>query len=346
MNVILPVAGLGTRLRPHTYSRPKPLLSVAGKPILGHILDRLEALDVEQMVFIVGHLGEQIEAYVRRHYRFPARFVVQEELRGQAHAIRLARELVSGPVLILFVDTLTELDWAAVLRTPADGVVAVKEVEDPSRFGVITVEDGRVTRFVEKPDRPVSRLAVVGAYFLRDSRALFQAIDDLLERDIQTEGEYFLADALQILVDRGAHLVPQQVEVWEDCGTAEALLRANRYLLSRLRPGGEPGEGSVLIPPVRLEAGARIENSVVGPQVSVGAQAEVRDSRVGPYVSLGAGCRICRAVVQDSIVGEGAGVEELVIRDSLVGSEVQLLGGSGSFNVGDSSQLRPAGGRG
>src|SRR5919202_3276866 len=166
MNVILPMAGLGTRLRPHTYSKPKPLVSVAGKPVLGHVLDRLTGLQLDKLVFIVGYLGEQIEHYVRSEYDLEAEFIVQHELRGQADAVMLARGHISGPTLILFVDTLVEADLSGLANEDADGVLFVKEVEDPRRFGVVQIEDGLVTRLIEKPDSMDNKLAIVGLYYV------------------------------------------------------------------------------------------------------------------------------------------------------------------------------------
>ncbi len=234
MNIILPTAGLGTRLRPHTYSKPKPLVPVAGKPMLGHVLDRLEVLPIEKLVFIVGYLGDQIEHYVNTEYQFPAEFIVQEELKGQAHAIQLAKGRLSGPTLILFVDTLVEADLQQLKTTEVDGVLYVQEVEDPRRFGVVEVRDGQVTRLIEKPDTMENKLAIVGLYYVREVEDLFSAIDELIERNMQTKGEFYLADALQLMIDRGAKFTADEVSVWEDCGKPDTVLQTNRY---SARPG-------------------------------------------------------------------------------------------------------------
>jgi glucose-1-phosphate thymidylyltransferase len=196
MKVIIPLAGFGKRLRPHTYTKPKPLVNVAGKPVLGHILDRLNNLDIEEIIFIVGYLGEQIEEYVEATYKFHTRYIEQNELLGQAHAIYLAKDHVREPVLIIFVDTIFEADLKALAELTADGAIYVKEVDDPRRFGVVTLQDGFITHFVEKPSTPVSNLAVTGVYYIKDAPMLFECIDELIARNIQTQGEYFLADAL------------------------------------------------------------------------------------------------------------------------------------------------------
>lgn len=325
MKVIIPLAGFGKRLRPHTYSRPKPLLNVAGKAVLGHVLDKLQGLEIEEIIFIVGYLGEQIQEYVTANYDFPARYVEQKELLGQAHAIWLAREYVQGDVLILFVDTIFEADLAALRGLSSDGVIYCKQVDDPRRFGVVTLDgEGFITRFVEKPEEFVSNLAVIGLYYLKDGPGLLSAIDELIARGIQTKGEYFLADALQILVDRGQRFNAWTVEVWEDCGTPAAVLHTNRYLL-------EHGQGnaaqvqtvnSVIIPPVHIAPTAKVENSVIGPYVTIGEGAEVRCS-----------------IVRDSIIDAGATIEDAMLDQSLVGKDAVVRDRFRRFNVGDSSAV-------
>jgi glucose-1-phosphate thymidylyltransferase len=325
MNVIIPLAGFGKRLRPHTYSRPKPLLTVAGKAVLGHVLDQLRGLDVDEMVFIVGYLGEQIEEYVSAHYDFRARYIEQKELLGQAHAIRLARDYVRGEVLVLFVDTIFEADLSHLREVRSDGVIYCKEVDDPRRFGVVTLNDQAfITRFVEKPAEPQSNLAVIGLYYVKESASLFAAIDELIARDIQTKGEFFLADALQLMVDRGQRFNASTVEVWEDCGTAEAVLHTNRYLLEHghAKNAAERFAGSVIIPPVYIEDSALVTNSVIGPYVTVGAGAEVRGS-----------------IVRDSIIDAGAIIEDAMLEASLVGREAIVRDRFRRFNVGDSAAV-------
>lgn len=323
MNIVLPTAGLGTRLRPHTYSKPKPLVSVAGKPVLGHILDRLAGITVDKLVFIVGYLGEQIEQYVSTNYPVPAEFIVQEELKGQAHAVLLARGHVHGPTLILFVDTLVEADLAKLSTIDADGVLYVKEVEDPRRFGVVQVEDGRIVKLIEKPTSMDNRLAVVGLYYLREINDLFDAIDDLIARNIQTQGEFYLADALQVMIDRGASFYAETVDVWEDCGKPETVLQTNRYLLDHGQTRMGTTKNSTIIPPVYIEEGAQIENSVIGPHVSVGRDAVVRD-----------------AVIRNSILDDAALVERILLDESLIGMQGLVNGQFQHLNIGDNSEVR------
>lgn len=323
MKVILPLAGLGTRLRPHTYSKPKPLVTVAGKTVLGHVLDSLDGLPIDEVIFITGYLGDQIEEYVRAHYRFPARFVEQTELRGQAHAINLASEYIDQPVLIIFVDTIVKADLMGLTKVTSDGVLYVKEVEDPRRFGVAVIEDSRITRLVEKPTTPVSNLAVIGVYYLRNWQLLRQALHDVIAQGIQTGGEYYLADALQLMIERNARFEAWPVEVWEDCGTIEALVQTNRYLLE-IGQGREPANAhnSVIIPPVDVDPSARIQNSVIG-----------------PYVSVAEGVTIDDAIVRDSIVNDGAKISSVALTESVVGSHAVVKGSFRRLNVGDFSQV-------
>lgn len=324
MHVIIPVAGYGTRLRPHTYSKPKPLVQVAGNTVLGHILDQLARAEVSQITFIVGYLGDQIRDYVSSAYpHFRVNYVEQVDRKGQAHAIYLARELVDEPVLIIFSDTISDADLVSLPEAPYDGVVYTREVEDPRRFGVVTTdEEGVIERFVEKPEEFVSDQAVIGIYYLRDHRALFGAIETLMERNIQTKGEYFLADALELMTRDGSKLEARTVDVWEDCGTPEALLQTNRYMLEH---GGaatvhEIGENTVIIPPVHIAPDVHIVNSVIG-----------------PYVSLAEGCEIRDAILRDTIADEGAVIEDTMLSESLIGNGAVVRGRYRRLNVGDSS---------
>ena len=314
MRVIIPLAGFGKRMRPHTWSKPKPLLNVAGKPVLGHILDKLAPLNIDGAVFIVGWLGEQIEEYVSANYDFPAYYVVQQELKGQAHALYLAREHLEGPCVIIFVDTLSDADLSGLEQRPVDGVLFVKEVEDPRRFGVVVEQDDRIVKLIEKPDSMENRKAVIGIYYVRDGAALVDAIEYMLEHNIQTKGEFYIANALQVMMDRGARFVSETVSMWEDCGEPETMLHTNRYLLEHGAAGGSPqqceSENVAVIPPVYIAPTAKIENSVVGPYVTVGDHVHLQGS-----------------IVRDSIVEEGCTIEGVAFEHSLIGRNVHDQGG-------------------
>ncbi|HEY3110666.1 MAG TPA: sugar phosphate nucleotidyltransferase [Chloroflexota bacterium] len=324
LQVVVPLAGLGTRLRPHTHTRPKPLLNVAGKPILGHIVDQLASAPVDEVIFITGHLGDQIERWAAEQCPYPSRFVEQRELRGQAHAISLVGDRLDRPTLIVFADTIFEADLSQLGRGDEDGVLFVQEVDDPRRFGIAQVgSDGEVQRLVEKPKEPVGNLAVVGIYYLRDPRWLMRAIDRVIARDQQIGGEFYLADALQTMIDGGARFRVGPTPVWADCGTVDALLSTNRFLLANGRARAPaPSGDSAIIPPVNIDPSAVIERSVIGPNVSIAAGATVADS-----------------IVADSIVNELARIEGATLTGSLVGSRAVVLGQRARLNVGDDSQV-------
>jgi glucose-1-phosphate thymidylyltransferase len=328
MKVIIPLAGFGKRMRPHTWSKPKPLVNVAGRPVLGHILDKLADLDVdvEEIIFIVGWLGEQIQEYYEESdYPYPARYVEQRDMLGQAHAIWLAREHLEGPVLIIFVDTIFEADLGGLERSGLDGVLYVKEVEDPRRFGVAVVDgEGQVTGLVEKPDNFENRLAVVGVYYVRDSAWLIRAIEELMDRNVQTKGEFYLADAYSVMIEQGARFGVREVSVWEDCGTPKDVLHTNRYLLDHGRDNSRrvAVSGSVIIPPVYIAPSAQIEHSLIGPYVTIAENSVVRHS-----------------IVRDSIIDEEAYIVDTMLDRSLIGKDAVVRGRYRVLNVGDSSRV-------
>lgn len=324
MRAIVPVAGFGTRLRPHTYTVPKALMPVAGKPILGHILDELIGVGVEEVVLVVGHLGEKIEAYVRGNYRISAHFVRQEQPLGNGHAIYVAREFLRAePVLIMLGDTIFRGDFAPVLRSNVS-LIGVREVPDPRRLGIVELDgDGFVRRFVEKPERPTSNLAITGVYFLRNSALLRRCLERLVDEDHRVRGEYWLADALQFYVDAGERVRTFPVEGWYDCGTPDALLEANRALLDVLNPTPQDVPGAVLYPPVAIAPTATIEESVIG-----------------PHVSIADGARVVRSVIRNSIVNRNATVEHVVLDGSLIGEGAYLEGRPTRVNLGDDSEIQ------
>jgi len=320
---IIPAAGIGTRLRPHTYTLPKALLYVAGKPIISHILDDVVPLGPSRIVLIVGYKGELIEAYVRKHYpRLPVEFVVQEERRGIGHAVNLTRSVADTgePLLIVLGDTIIKTDLRAVTALTSN-VLGVKEVEDPRRFGVCEVRDGRITRLVEKPQNPPSNLALVGLYFLRQGHDLFAAVRDIIDRNITTNNEYQITDALQLMIERGGEFVPFGIDEWFDCGKPEAMLETNRKLLKNA-PGARPIEGSIIIPPVSISPSAEIVNSIIGPYVSIAERAVINSS-----------------IVRDSVLSEGALVTDAMLESSLIGANAVIRGGFKKLDVGDSSEI-------
>lgn len=328
MKIVIPMAGYGTRLRPHTWSKPKPLVTVAGKPVLGHVLDMFATLpSIDEVVFIVGYLGTQVQDYVARAYPgLKARYVEQTEMLGQSHAVWLAREGLSGPMLLVFVDTLIDTDLSGLTSEKAEAVAWVKAVPDPRRFGVAELgPDGLVRRLVEKPQDAANNLAVVGMYYLRQAERLISAIEAQMAGKTTLHGEFFLADALTILLQQGLKMRVQPVEVWHDCGKPDTLLETNRYLLENGRDNSALAAqrpGLVVIPPVYIDPAATVTEAVIG-----------------PHVSIGAGCEVRRSLVQDSIIDEGSQILDTALSASLIGREARVIGRYRSLNVGDSSDI-------
>jgi glucose-1-phosphate thymidylyltransferase len=321
---VIPVAGVGTRLRPHTHTLPKVLLHVAGKPILAHILDDLPALGIREAVLVVGYMGELVRDYVSHHYpRLVVHYAEQPERLGLGHAVSLAAPHADDrPVLIILGDTIFEADLHGVLAGGRHAI-GVKTVEDPRRFGIVECDaSGRVTRLVEKPEQPTSNLAITGIYYFTHAGPLFDALEELQRRDLKTKGEFQLTDALQILVSRGVELATFPVEGWYDCGKTETLLETNRVLLDKR--GDSTGiPGSVIHGPVVVAPSAVVENCILG-----------------PHVSVAAGARLRNAVIRDSIVNENASVEDMLLERSVVGENAVVRGGFKCLNVGDSSEVR------
>lgn len=326
MKVIIPTAGRGTRLLPHTLTKPKQLINVAGKAVLGHIIDGFATLPVEEYIFVVGYLPEQIEDYIKEHYTISMRFVAQGDPSGQADAILRCRDFVDGPVLIVFSDTLTDVDFSELNDSPDDAIVYVKEVDDPRRFGIaVPNEQGFVTRFVEKPDSLDDKLAVIGLYYIRDSRLLMKCCQELIARDIQTKGEYYLADAFNLMIaEHGVKFRTQAVDVWEDCGKPETLLQTNRYLLDHDHGNGfvKQPDKFLVIPPVSIAPSAIIENSIIGPHATIAEH-----------------CKITRSIIRDSIIDEGAEIVDTMLERSLIGKDAVVRGRCQVLNVGSSSQV-------
>ncbi|HSM36500.1 MAG TPA: sugar phosphate nucleotidyltransferase [Longimicrobiales bacterium] len=327
MKVVIPLAGKGTRLRPHTYVTPKPLLRVGGRPVMSYILDDLRELGVSEIIFITGYLKEEIERYVRAEYaHFTAHFVEQEVQDGTAGAVKLARPYVDEDLLVVFVDTLFDADLEAIESLPEGdaGIVWAKEVEDYRRFGVIVTDGhGYMTRIVEKPKDPISRLANIGLYYIRDHELLFEGIDATIDRVTSQGGEYYLTDAFQYMIDHGARLKVAEVDGWYDCGKPETLLATNRHLLENGRACKPRGGYAVRVhDPVRVEEGVTLRNATIGPNVTIGAGSTIRDSEL-----------------RDAIVGADSVVEGSTLHDSILGDHVRVRGVHGSANLGHHSEV-------
>jgi len=302
LKAIIPVAGAGSRLIELGASLPKALLQVADRPVLGHILARVESAGVTEVILVVGEQGAAIEDYVRKDFpRIRLTLVRQEKPLGLGHAVWLTRQAAAGDeLLIVYGDTIVEADLSPALNTDADGAIGVREVNDPRRFGVVIEESGRITRLVEKPDEPISHLAIVGVNCIRDSAALFAALDCIVHENHRTRGEIQLTDAFQRMLDAGKRLVSFPIDKWHDCGTPEALLEANRHLLENL--AHEPqGEGCEFTPPVY-----------------VAPTALVKDSKIGPHVAIAAGAQVRNCVLKDCIVNENARLADCDLTNRII----------------------------
>ncbi len=321
VKAVIPVAGAGTRLQPHTFTAPKAMLPVGDKPILAHILTPLEKLQPEEVILITGFKGEMIREYVSQRYSFKATFVHQEELHGLGYAIHLAMDFAGdNPLLVILGDTIVECDLEAFCRA-GDYVLGLRQVDDPCRFGIAEVAEEYVVGLEEKPSQPKSNLALIGLYYFQEAGMLGRTLRRLVDADRRTNGEIQLTDALHDMIEAGIRFVPFEVEDWYDCGKKETLLTSSRHLLSKLPPP-EDIAGSVLVPPVHVAATAEVNSSILGPNVSVSENAVVEDS-----------------ILRDCIIGEGAQVKRAILENSLVGARATIIGESRVVNVGDRSQL-------
>jgi glucose-1-phosphate thymidylyltransferase len=331
MKVIIPLAGKGTRLRPHTHITPKPMLKIAGKPVIDYVMEDLEKLgNVEQVIYITGHLKEKVEDYARKKYPFPSVFVEQREQRGTADAVALARPYLDQPVMIIFVDTIFDADFSVVKRVDADGIMWVKEVEDYQRFGVVvTDKDGNMTKIVEKPSTPISKRANIGLYYVKNWKLMLDGIDWVL-RQPPNKGEYYLTDAFQYMIDHGAKIRVIDVEGWYDAGKLDTLLDTNRTILEKRKAARRPKtvpSGVTLVDPVYIEDGVTLKHSTIGPNVSVSAGSTIDESEL-----------------RDTIIGTKSVVRRSKLTNSMIGDEAVVEGMRGEVTISDHSEVRAVSG--
>jgi glucose-1-phosphate thymidylyltransferase len=322
VRAIIPVAGLGSRLKPHTYSTPKVLINVGGRPILGHILEKLLEEKVYNATFVIGHLGDMIIDYVRSKYpSIKAEFVEQHEMEGLGHAIYTAIPTIDEKeVFIILGDTIFDVNLKDVFKKKETSL-GVKEVEDPRRFGVAVVEDGYITKLIEKPLIPASNLALVGLYYIANSEILIKSLNRLIEKDVRTKGEFQLTDALQMMIEDGEKIKAFPVEGWYDCGKPETLLSTNQYLLNQ------------------KSVSKKFDSVIINRPVFIPEDAEIKNSVIGPYTTVDSGCKIDECIIKNTIIGSNVQVSKTLLENSIIGSNVIIRGMIKRLNSGDSSEI-------
>lgn len=327
MKLILPVAGKGTRLRPHTFTKPKSLVRVAGKTVLQHVLDGLNKIDIDEFIIITDENGHIIQKYIERNYPdLNATYITQTELLGPAHAVSLASPRIKegDDVLVVFNDTLfvTDLTRIPALCRDFDGLIYSKEVEDPKRFGVNVMKDNIIVDMIEKPDEPVSNLAQVGMYYMKNGRTFMEYINRTIKQNLRVKGEFYLPEVFKLMIKDGFKLGAPEIEEWLDCGKPETLLQTNRFLLERAKGNHVFIEGCVIIPPVSIHKTAEISHSVIG-----------------PYVSVAENCKITNSIIKNSVINPNSVLNNTMLEESLVGDEVMLTGQLQKMNIGDNSMI-------
>jgi len=327
MKAIIPVAGAGAKLRPHTYTQPKALIPIAGKTILSFIVDQLREAGITEFIFIVGYLGEKIQDYVKTTYPdLTTHFVYQNERQGTGHAVELTKNIVGDDeVFVALGDTICDYDVKEIVNSPYS-MLGIKKVDDPRNFGVAEIgEEDFIEHVVEKPAIPKSNMALVGLYKIKETHFLYECLHHIFEQDIRSYGEYNLTDALECMISRGAKFKPFKVKNWFDCGKRETLLTTNALLLKK--NGGNIKDGheykdTIIIPPVSIAPGCNISNSIIGPHVTIGANTVVQHS-----------------IIRDSIIGSYTNLYEVVLDNSLIGSDASVRGLSRSLNIGDNTEI-------
>jgi glucose-1-phosphate thymidylyltransferase len=326
MKAIIPVAGAGTKLRPHSYTQPKALIPLAGKSVLSIIIDQLKQAGINEFIFVVGYLGEKIQDYVKSKYpEITAHYVHQIDRQGVGHAIRLAKTIVGDDeAFVVLGDTICEYDITEVVKSPYS-MIGVRKVDDPRDFGVAEIEeDGFISHVVEKPQIPKSNMALVGVYKIKETAQMFQCIENNIRQGLRSHGEYSLTDALDCMIRMGARFQSFKVENWFDCGKKETLLESNATLLKKYATD--------------IDA-SQFENTVIVPPVSIGTGCSIKNSIIGPNVAIGENSMIDYSIIRDSIIGSFSNLYDIVLNESVIGSDSNLHGESRSLNIGDNTSI-------
>lgn len=327
MKAIIPVAGAGTKLRPHTYTQPKALIPLAGKTVVSFIIDPLKEAGIHEFIFIVGYLGDKIQDYIKTKYPdIKAHFVRQTDRQGIGHAIRLTKNIVNNDeMFVVLGDTICEYDVAEVMKSP-HSMLGVRKVDDPREFGVAEIDEkATIQHVVEKPHIPKSNMALVGIYKIKESEQMFQCLENNIREGLRSHGEYSLTDALDCMIRQGINLQSFKVENWFDCGRKETLLESNATLLKKF--------GS------NIEVEHKFENTVIIHPVSIGARCNIKNSIIGPYVAIGENTTIDYSIVKNSIIGSYSNLFDIVLESSIIGSDTGLRGETRTLNIGDNTNI-------
>lgn len=328
MKAIIPLAGIGSRLRPQTHTQPKALVPVAGKPLLAHIIDSLIPHDIEEFIFVIGYLGDKVESYITENYQdIKKSFVVQLPKMGTGHAIWSAKDLIKkgDELLIVLGDTIFNVDYDPIIKSKYS-VLGVKKVEDPRQFGVAEINDDFITKVVEKPSMPKSNFALVGLYKVKEGHELMQALEENINNKVKTDNEFQLTDGLMVLIKKGVKFKPFTVENWYDCGRKSALLETNQILLKK--------EGYA------TTDYSRFTNTIIIPPVSISESSMISDCIIGPNVSIGENTKIERSIIRNSIIGAYDNLDSIVLKNSLIGNDASIKGYSQSLNLGDNTDIQ------
>ncbi len=326
MKAIIPVAGAGTKLRPHSYTQPKALIPLAGKTVLSIIIDQLREAGINEFIFIVGYLGDKIQDHVRNKYPdLKAHYVHQADRQGVGHAIRLTKNIVNNDeVFVVLGDSICEYDVKEVVNSPFS-MLGLRKVDDPRDFGVAEInEEGIIDHVVEKPQIPKSNLALVGVYKIKETEQMFQCLENNIRQGLRTHGEYSLTDALDCMINLGAKFRSFKVENWFDCGRKETMLESNAILLKKFAPKTDSHrfENTVIIHPVSIGEGCSIKNSIIGPNVAVGENTTIESS-----------------IIKNSIIGSFSDLFDIVLDSSIIGSDTDLKGETRTLNIGDNTSI-------
>ncbi len=327
MKAIIPVAGAGTKLRPHTYTQPKALIPLAGKTVLSIIVDGLKEAGINEYIFIVGYLGEKIQDYVKQLYpEITSHFIYQNNRQGIGHAVRLTRDLVNNDeILLVLGDTICDCNITGIIEAPTS-MIGVKKVDDPRNFGVAEMNaEGFITHVVEKPQIPKSNMALVGFYKIKETHLLFECLDANIEQGVKTHGEFSITDALDCMIKKGASFKSFKVDSWFDCGRRDTLLESNATLLKKFG--------------ARTELAPEYENTVLIQPVSIGKGCLVKNSIIGPNVSIGDDTKMDYSIIRNSIIGAYSNLYDIVLEDSLIGSDTSIRGESRTLNIGDNTDI-------